>query len=158
MNANTTPLLSTALALLKPGGWLQWEEMEADLIIEPAAPGLSKVACETLDRILSMGGKANGMTFDFLAELDQHLLEHNFQDVRMFTIANRKQDYKGWTEDFLMVWEEVADYFPSKATEPRAPITREFWAEMFSKAVDETEKGVALHKGGFITVVGRKPL
>ncbi|KAK5631976.1 hypothetical protein RRF57_007690 [Xylaria bambusicola] len=33
LSENTTPLLSSVISMLKPGGWLQWEEMKADFII-----------------------------------------------------------------------------------------------------------------------------
>ncbi|KAI0527763.1 hypothetical protein F5B22DRAFT_652921 [Xylaria bambusicola] len=153
----TTPLLSNVLSMLKPGGWLQWEEMRADFLIEPSVPDLKKSACETLAQILKVGAESRGLRFGFLAELDQHLTKHSFEDVSMFETVNRKQDYKGWAEDFFMVWEEIAAYFPSKAAQSQAPMTREFWAETFSKAIEETERGVALHQGAPITVVGRKP-
>jgi hypothetical protein len=156
-NCNTTPLLSTALAMLKPGGWLQWDEMGADFVIEPPSPEVSKTACETVDRILKAGGEARGLKRDFLTELDRHVSENGFGDVRLREDENRKQDYKGWTEDFLMVWEELASYFPVKADEPEAPITREFWVDLFVKAVHETERGVALFYRNIFTVVGRKP-
>ncbi|KAI1129146.1 S-adenosyl-L-methionine-dependent methyltransferase [Nemania abortiva] len=156
-NENTTPLLSTVFSMLKPGGWLQWEEMKADFIIEPSTPGLEKSACETLAQILKVGGQSNGLRSDFLAKLDQHLINHGFENVSMFEATKRKQDYRGWTDDFLMVWEEIAASLPSKASQPQSPVTREFWTETLEKAIQETEKGVALHQGALITVVGRKP-
>ncbi|KAI3316623.1 hypothetical protein HD806DRAFT_517142 [Xylariaceae sp. AK1471] len=156
-NCNTTPLLSTALAMLKPGGWLQWDEMGADFVIEPPSPDISKTACETIDRILKAGGETHGMKREFLRELDRHVSENGFQEVHLQEDKNRKQDYKGWTEDFLMVWEDLASFFPSKADKPEAPVTKEFWVDLFAKAVKETEQGVALFYRNMFTVVGRKP-
>lgn len=152
-------LLANALALLKPGGWLQWEESRADTyVIEAPAPDVSTEASHTLVHILQAGGKARGMDFGFLGELDRHLGAQGFKDVHMQARDTRKQDRKAWTEDYLMVWEELAAHFPPKATAPQSPMTREGWTELFSKVVAETEQGVVAHQGKVMAVVGRKPL
>ncbi|TGJ87184.1 hypothetical protein E0Z10_g1623 [Xylaria hypoxylon] len=158
INNNTMTLLSTALAMLKPGGWLQWEEWGTDFIVEPASPGLSTVSCEKIARIVKAGGDAQGLQVDFVRELDRRLNDTGFKQVHVREDTKRKQDYKGWTEDFLMIWEEVASFFPSKADDPQAPVTKELWAQLFANAVEETEHGVALHRGSILTVIGRKPL
>ena len=36
-------------------------------------------------------------------------------------------------------------------------MTRESWLELFKTAVHETEKGVIIHQGSFMTSVFRKP-
>ncbi|KAI0836037.1 hypothetical protein F5Y06DRAFT_116402 [Hypoxylon sp. FL0890] len=157
LNSNLTPLLSTALALLKPGGWLQWEESRADTyVIQSPSPEISTSACETIVQILKAGGDARGAKFDFLAEADRHLKEHGFTEIHMRMNETRKQDLKAWTEDYLMVWEELAVYFPSKEEQPQATMSREAWVELFGKAVSETEQGVVVHHGKVMSVVGRK--
>lgn len=157
VNSDVTPLLSTALALLKPGGWLQWEESRADTyFVDSPFPEVSKSACQTIVQILKAGGEARGSSFEFLGELDRHLKEHGFDDVHMEAPDTRKQDYKAWTEDYLMVWEELSGYFPPKAQQPQSPMTRESWLELFAKAVGETEQGVVVHQGKIMAVVGQK--
>ncbi|RYP22057.1 hypothetical protein DL767_009131 [Monosporascus sp. MG133] len=160
VNSNLTPLLSAALALLKPGGWLQWEESRADTYyVEAPSADTSKTACEAIVRLLQAGGKARGANFEFLGGLDGHLKEYGFEDVHVQMTNNRKQDLKAWTEDYLMVWEELHVHFPPKATAPpQAPMTRESWNGMFAKAVKETEDGVVVHQGKIVTAVGRKPM
>ncbi|KAI1397743.1 hypothetical protein F4819DRAFT_503045 [Hypoxylon fuscum] len=159
VNSNLTPLLSTALALLKPGGWLQWEESRADTyFIESPSPEISTSACDTIAQILQAGGKARGTTFAFLGELDRHVKEHKFENVHMQLANTRKQDWKAWTEDYLMVWEELAVFFPPKANQPQALVTRESWVDLFKRAVNETEQGVVVHHGKIVTVVGRKAM
>ncbi|KAI1353472.1 S-adenosyl-L-methionine-dependent methyltransferase [Xylaria sp. FL0043] len=158
LNAETTSLLSTVLAMLKPGGWIQWEEINPDCLVELATPGLETSACETLKRGLRTSAEPHGHRYEYLAELDKHLIKNGFEDVHMSKMAKRKEDYKAWTDDFLMIWEEATPYFPSNVTNPHAPITREFWAKNLIRAVGETEKGVVLHAGIITTVVGRKPI
>ncbi|KAI1325844.1 S-adenosyl-L-methionine-dependent methyltransferase [Xylariaceae sp. FL0255] len=157
-NANTTPLLSNILAMLKPGGWLQWEEIRVDFIAEPATPDLPTSACDTLIGFVSASLKARGVSLDFVHELDQDLTKNGFEDAHLLRSDLRKLDYRAWTDDVLLILEEIGQNFPSKVDEPQAPFTREFWAETFDNAVTETESGVALHSGPIYTVVGRKPL
>lgn len=107
-------------------------------------------------RILQAGGKARGMTLEFLGELDRHLEAHGFEDVHVEVAETRKQDRKARTEDYLMVWEELAVHLPLEAAAPQAPMTREGWVDMFSKVVAETQKAPVVHQGEIVTVVGRK--
>ncbi|KAI1150470.1 S-adenosyl-L-methionine-dependent methyltransferase [Nemania diffusa] len=158
LHGETTPLLSTALAMLKPGGWIQWEELNPRFLIEPATPDLETTTCELLKETLRASGEPLGLKYDFLAELDQHLIKNGFQGVSMITSLKRKEDYRAWTDDFLMILEECTFYFPPRTSAPDAPITREFWTENLVKAIGETEKGVALHAGVIFTAVGRKPI
>ncbi|KAH8891772.1 S-adenosyl-L-methionine-dependent methyltransferase [Thozetella sp. PMI_491] len=157
INEDLGPLLSTAQALLKPGGWLQWEESRADQF-QADAPNAetAKTACDTIIAIINAGGKARGGTFSFLGDLGRHLTEFGFQDVEARHVPKRKPDLKAWTEDYLMVWEELAVFFPSQAKVPEAPMTKEKYVALFEQAVKETESGVVVHHGEVVVVVGRK--
>ncbi|KAI0179704.1 S-adenosyl-L-methionine-dependent methyltransferase [Hypoxylon sp. FL1284] len=156
--SNLTPLLSTALALLKPGGWLQWEEARVDAyLVDAPTPETSTSACETIVRVLQAGGEARGSTFEWLGQLDRGLSEHGFAEVRVRGADTRPQDWKAWTEDYLIVWEELAVFFPPRAEQPQAPMAREDWVALFARAVEETEQGVAVHNKQVVAVVGRKP-
>lgn len=57
-----------------------------------------------------------------------------------------------------MVWDELDIFFPTRAQNPNAQLSREAWHELFAAAVHETEQGVVIHQGSFITAVGQKPL
>lgn len=72
--------------------------------------------------------------------------------------AKRQVDMKGWTENYLMVWEEIPDLLPSRLQAPNSPVTKESFADLFVKCAAETEAGVVLHQEGVVCVVGRKPL
>ncbi|KAI1770992.1 hypothetical protein F4818DRAFT_445642 [Hypoxylon cercidicola] len=107
------------------------------------SPETSTTACNTIVHILDAGGKSRGSTFEFLGGLDRHVKEHEFEDVHRQESNTHKQDWKAWTQDYLMVWEEPALFFPPKAKQPQAPLARELWVELFAKAVWETEQGVS---------------
>ncbi|KAJ0120682.1 hypothetical protein J7T55_015414 [Diaporthe amygdali] len=158
-NADLTPVLSVASELLKPGGFLQWEECRGDrFIVESPAPHISKAACDNVVQVLKGGAQAKGIRYDWVDVLDTHLDQYGFQKARLRRHEKRKQDFKGWTDDYLMVWDELAVFFPPKAKEPDAPLTRETWLDLFAAAVKETEQGVVVHQGAVITAVGQKPL
>ncbi|KAL3446677.1 hypothetical protein BJX65DRAFT_279074 [Aspergillus insuetus] len=153
-----TRVFSIATKLLKPGGFLQWEETRGDkFIAEAPSQQVKKAACESIIQILQGSLQQRGIRNDWVDTLDTHLEQVGFQNARLLVQEKRKQDYKGWTEDYLMVWEELADLFPTKAQAPGAPLTREAWVDMFATAVGETEQGVVVHQARIMTAVGQKP-
>lgn len=154
-----TPILFVASQLLKPGGYLQWEECRGDrIIVESPSPEISKVACDTVVQVLKDGLQAKGIRTDWVDVLGAHFGQYGFQDTRQHRHENRKQDLKGWTEDYLMIWDELATYFPTRSQDPNAQLTREAWLDLFAAAVKETGQGVVVHPGAVINAIGRKPL
>ena len=159
VNADLEPLLSTAIALLKPGGWLQWEETRGDIWqAEVPSAGIPKTACETIISVMNAGGKARGASYEFLAELDQHVKASGYyQEVEAQYVKKNRRDLKAWTEDYLLVWEELAGYFPSRSKVPNAPMSREDYLGLFGQVVSETEQGAVVHQREIVVVSGRKP-
>ncbi|RAL12650.1 class I SAM-dependent methyltransferase [Aspergillus homomorphus CBS 101889] len=158
-DSDLTPMLSVASALLKPGGYLQWEENRGDLfLVQAPAPDVSQAACDRVSQVLQGGLKAKGISNAWVDELDSHLARFGLQNAQLLVHDKRKQDFKGWTEDYLIVWEELTALFPPKADAPYAPVSREAWLQMFAAAVKETEQGVVVHQGRISTAVGQKPL
>ncbi|KAI5920134.1 hypothetical protein F4810DRAFT_449492 [Camillea tinctor] len=159
-NSDPTAFLSAARALLKPGGWLQWEESRADRhVVEAPPPDVGKSACETITGILKAGAEARGFRFEALLDgLGDHLERGGFGDVRVGARDTCMRDWKAWTENYLMVWEELASAFPPREVAPQAPMSREQWVQLFAGAVKEAEDGVVVHQGSITYVVGRKAL
>ncbi|OTB04417.1 hypothetical protein M426DRAFT_58722 [Hypoxylon sp. CI-4A] len=152
-----TPVLSVASELLKPGGFLQWEEMRGDrFIADSPSPEVSKTFCEAIVQRIKGNLQAAGIKQGWADVLDTHLTKHGLRNVRLLVQEKRKQDLKGWTEDYLMVWDEITALYPPKAKVPDAPFSREAWVDLFAKAVKETEQGVVVHQGKVITAVGQK--
>ncbi|RAH77593.1 hypothetical protein BO86DRAFT_440677 [Aspergillus japonicus CBS 114.51] len=158
-DSNLTPLLTVASSLLKPGGYLQWEENRGDLfLVEAPTPDIPKAACSQASQVLQGGLRAKGISNAWVDALDAPLTQFGFQEARLRPHDKRPQDYKAWTENYLIVWEELAALFPPKAEAPNAPLSREAWVALFTAAVKETEQGVVVHQGRVVTAVGRKPL
>ncbi|KAI0105688.1 S-adenosyl-L-methionine-dependent methyltransferase [Nemania sp. FL0031] len=135
-----------------------WEEMNPNFIIDAAVPGLQTTACETLAKTLqTVREKGEVIKFHSLIELREHFGAYGIgNDIYRYRPEPHKEDYTSWTETCLMAWEEATLLFPSKITEPDAPMTRELWVETWLKAVDETEKGVMLRPESVFRVVGRR--
>ncbi|KAL4885695.1 hypothetical protein BJY04DRAFT_214484 [Aspergillus karnatakaensis] len=156
-DSNLTPILTAASTLLKPGGLLQWDESRGDRwTVESPSPSVSSTACTSIVHILNGGMQQRGIRYEWVDSLDAELAQFGFQDALLRVREKRRQDFKGWTEDYLMVWEELADLFPPKAQAPNAPISREAWVDLFAGAVKETEQGVVVHQGRIVVAVGRK--
>jgi SAM-dependent methyltransferase len=159
VNSNVMPLLSTVLALLRPGGFLQWVEVPTDdVVVESPSPATSKIACEKILHFLKGVSHSQGLLGDWVASLDQCLSTNGFESVRLYTKEKRQQDLKAWTEDYLMVLEELAMFFLLREQELQAPMTREIWEELFSEAVSETLQGVVVHQSKISIAIGCKPV
>ncbi|KAI1283473.1 hypothetical protein F5Y07DRAFT_408785 [Xylaria sp. FL0933] len=158
INNDTKPVLSTVMALLKPGGWLQWEEMGADFVVETALPRQWKCASETMARLMKEEEDKRGMKLDFVREFREHFSDAGFNEIFVHDISKLKQDYQGWSDNFLMIWEEAASFQPLTDDGTPGTTTRDFWEKEFMKAVDETRDGVVLHRGYIRRAIGRKPL
>jgi SAM-dependent methyltransferase len=153
------PLLDTICELLKPGGWFLWEESRADrFVARSPSSSISKEACDSIIRIMDAGGKASGYEFSFLASLSVPIAHHGFDDVDVRYVNKRTSDLKAWTENYLLVWEELTSLFPSRHDIPEAAMTKEAFGELFGKAVAETESGVVVHQEQIAVASGRKPL
>ncbi|CAI6099697.1 hypothetical protein V2G26_007423 [Clonostachys chloroleuca] len=153
------PLLDTIFDLLKPGGWFLWEESRADnFVASSPSTNISKEACDTIIRIIDSGGKASGYEFLFLASLGVPIAHRGFDDVDVRYVDKRASDLKAWTENYLLVWEELTSLFPSRNHMPEAAMTEEAFRELFEKAVAETEAGVLVHQEQIVIASGRKPL
>ncbi|KAI0181066.1 hypothetical protein GGR52DRAFT_583516 [Hypoxylon sp. FL1284] len=158
-NGDITPVLSVASEILKPGGFLQWEECRGDrFVAESPSPQVSKISCDTITHMLAKRLEVMNVRHDWMEAIDSHLTQYGLQNARLLVQEKRKQDLKGWTDNYLMVWEEVAVFFPPKAKEPNSPFPREAWVDLFAKAVKETEQGVVIHQKKVFTGLGQKPL
>ncbi|KAI1267616.1 hypothetical protein F5Y18DRAFT_306956 [Xylariaceae sp. FL1019] len=156
VNGNTTPLLSAVLYMLKPGGWIQWDETPGGSFQVQAPTGVSATMCNTLVHIVKQGAKANGNDDRFVSQLDQELSKHGLVDSKQEIFMKHAADFKAWTDDYLMVWEELWIYFPTKTDAPDAPMTQEGWLELVAKVAGETEQGVVIHQEKLVVAIGRK--
>jgi hypothetical protein len=63
---------------------------------------------------------------------------------------------KAWTDDLLMVYEEIQWSLPKAADAgPNPALTREMYQELFGRVLEEAQEGVSLSMNQMV-VVGRK--
>ena len=62
---------------------------------------------------------------------------------------------QAWTENYLIVYEELGKHFPAGDANPQAPMTREKYDGLFAQVVKETENGVVLQQGKVMCVVAK---
>jgi hypothetical protein len=68
----------------------------------------------------------------------------------------KKELSKVWTDDLLMVYEEIQWSLPKAADAgPNPALTREWYQDLFGRVLKETEEGVSLSMNQ-VVVVSRK--
>ncbi|OTB08680.1 hypothetical protein M426DRAFT_7407 [Hypoxylon sp. CI-4A] len=156
-NQDTTPLLSVVLSLLKPGGWLQWEETRLDINPVWPSPSCKGTACETIARIIRTEKESKGLKFDFLVQLDVHLMMSGFAEIHRRIATIPEEYYEAYTHVTLANWFKYGiRYYLLKTDLPQTPMTRESWLELFAQAELEMEQGVVLHHDKISVALGQK--
>lgn len=70
----------------------------------------------------------------------------------------KKELSKAWTDDLLMVYEEIQWNLPKAADAgPNPAFTREMYQDLFARVLKETEEGVSLSMNGMVLVSRKKP-
>ena len=77
-----------------------------------------------------------------------------FKDVQVKQIPLPPAYHKAWTENYLILCEEIADRMPpAEKAAPNVPITRESYLEMFEKVIQEVKNGAVLNSKDVIAVL-----
>lgn len=77
-----------------------------------------------------------------------------FKDVQVKHIPLPPAYHKAWTENYLILYEEIAERLPpAEKAAPNVPMTREVYLEMFEKVLEEVKNGVALNSKDIIAVL-----
>jgi len=63
-NSDCGPVLRAVERLLRPGGWLQWEEADTSAMTASAGRDDGARSCNMLLSVIEAGGRANGTTVE----------------------------------------------------------------------------------------------
>ncbi|KAK5635636.1 hypothetical protein RRF57_011348 [Xylaria bambusicola] len=93
VNNNPTIMLSGALKLLKPGGWVQWEKVTSELILSEGYIKALRGTCEKTAQPVKASEGTQDVKKDFARELDQHLIDAEFKETEMFSGVAQESEY-----------------------------------------------------------------
>jgi len=149
---NIGPLLTNLLQLLKPGGYLQWDESDAStLTCQVPSPDLKAEGTQTIVKIQDLFSRAQSKLLpDWLHDLPKTLGSRGCEVLAHEEIQPANELARAWTDNILLVWRDLIPMMPAQAM-PLPPgmglpesLNRDSYAELFGKAVDECSKGAKL--------------
>jgi len=151
-NANPEPVLDSLVKMLKPGGWIQWTELDPySLKLETAS--LSTQAnmehnISLLNFAQNIMQKSSGEPPGWIAKLS-----HSFEKLGLQHIAEERLKMPEWDmannhSNWMMGLEEISFHVPDGKS-VREMIRRS------AIEMEENERGIAIVTEG-ITVIGRK--
>lgn len=160
-NNNPGPLIRNAFKMLKPGGYLQWDEFDGGTwkgVAPGEGPQDSSVSVsattEMLETALDSSRKAMNLEYSWIEDLGKIFQEHGLEVLEHKRMDVKKELRKTMTDSLLMTLNHVARI----AIRDGCLIgTDKNWEQLWTKAGEEIEQGVSLTMDMLITV-GRKPL
>ncbi|CAD6582664.1 MAG: hypothetical protein ASARMPREDX12_000999 [Alectoria sarmentosa] len=157
-NENPVPLLKNVMAMLKPGGYVQWDEMDVGSL-NPSFPDKSR-PCPHYDALHTQSTAffdARNLTYRWVSELDKFFKQQGL-DVLSYTRLPIHDDLaKPWTEMQLMATWDVNEkvLVPAALKDPSASPSAKEWRQMYGKVVEEVNQGMSIRMD-MIVVVGKK--
>ena len=143
------PVLRNLALLLKPGGWLQWDEVDTGdaVVAHPAGAGGKTEALEMMAARMkahAMGASA------WVVKLPETMREvGGFAEAELYRVKADKAYLKFYTDMHSLLWVEVATNMPVEGGQ-RAQFER-----LVEGVLEETERGAA-YGVAKVVVVGRK--
>ncbi|KAI9878027.1 MAG: hypothetical protein M1830_002147 [Pleopsidium flavum] len=140
---NALPVINNLRKLLKPGGYLQWDEVDTvGTYIESADPSVSTTAIESLFMNLTIPKSARGRD-DWKTSLPETLDQNGFRDSKRYTYTCDLATARYWHDMYMQSWEEFAT---------RVLGNTEHTYEMINKAGVEAQNGAAIIFPKFVWV------
>ncbi|EAW12432.1 class I SAM-dependent methyltransferase [Aspergillus clavatus NRRL 1] len=147
-DSDPAPVIRNVSQLLKPGGWIQWDEFNyRDAHIISANVKVEELAAmEQLRQFAYSDGRNN-----WTLEIAQYLQNHGFARTQLFQYHDPLERAKANNEQYIMCLEEFARRLDHEGERKDA---REVY-ELIGKISDESQTGSALLMGR-IVCIGRK--
>lgn len=162
---NVQPLLSNLLRMLKPGGYLQWDESDfPTLSARTPSKDTNAPASETLVKLQLFFAQAqNKLYVDWLHELPATLHAQGCQVVAHDLFPPRPELARAWADNMLTVLAGVAPMLPEQAI-PLPPglglpasVSRRSFADLVMQSAEESRTGVCICHD-HVVIVARKAL
>ncbi|OOG00303.1 hypothetical protein ASPCADRAFT_38739 [Aspergillus carbonarius ITEM 5010] len=109
-NGDPSPIIRKVTRMLKPGGWIQWDELSlAGRRIVKARPGVRTEALESLDRFWEANGR-----HDWVEHLPDRFEDAGLTKTQITHYRPLQQYFRAEGEGFIMTCDETARTLASK--------------------------------------------
>lgn len=99
---NPRPLLEKLLKMLKPGGYLQWDELDCvNMHVKTVDPSVKAQALEQLRKMSWANGR-----YDWTIDMPKFMAEEGFQDVTLEHFGDKIELVRSFNEQHLLTMEE----------------------------------------------------
>ncbi|KAK5171862.1 uncharacterized protein LTR77_003498 [Saxophila tyrrhenica] len=160
VNNKVDPMLVNALKMLKPGGYLQWDENDAlKLACNVPDESVNADAATTITKMMEVIMKyQTHLHADWLHNMPETLRERGCEIVAHEVTEAKKELARATTDNYLLVWKDLIRMIP-EAPMPLPPgmglpesMSRRSFSDLVRKAVEETAKGASLTMPFHVTV------
>lgn len=161
---NVDPLLSNCLQMLKPGGYLQWDESDASTLTCFTPNASVKVdACKQIVAVQDFSARMfTKMLPDWLHNLKSTLEERECEIVAHDEFDPDKRLARAWTDNMLLVWRSMVALIPEQEM-PLPPgmglpekLSRARFSALFKEAIEETQNGAMIGMKNDVYVAKKK--
>ncbi|KAF2235508.1 hypothetical protein EV356DRAFT_120428 [Viridothelium virens] len=131
-NSDPTTLIANVARLLKPGGYMQWDEIDTEGLYIDAPDAVEAEAVSKLFRATKIPKGTRGRD-DWKWNLGSFLSRQGFMQSDLFTYKYEGAASRFWHDMYLVSWEEFITRVVGGIKQNR---------ELINNAVEETRKGV----------------
>ncbi|KAF7937227.1 uncharacterized protein EAE98_001541 [Botrytis deweyae] len=136
LNGNSPSFIQKLLRMLKPGGYLQWDELDCvNMHVKKPDP---KLQASALEQIREMSW-ANGR-HDWTVKLPDFLQEAGFQDAKIQYFGDEDRLARAFNEQHLLTMDE----FASSLVRMGKVDASKKWYQLIQQGYEESTKGAAL--------------
>lgn len=138
-NNNPLPAIYSLHKLLKPGGYLQWDEMDdASSFVTSVDPTIKTEAVEAMRRYMhTPKGDVKGL-HEWRYQLATFLSQHGFEEAKLHKYQTDLSMARFWTDNYMVLVEE----FTAKVLKGTGEASRAY--QIVKNAADEAQHGAAI--------------
>ncbi|KAL9004063.1 MAG: hypothetical protein Q9188_003098 [Gyalolechia gomerana] len=146
---NPRPIIQNLRKMLKPGGYLQWDELDCvHMCVKKADPGIHAPAVEQLREWSWADGR-----HDWTVQLPRFFTEEGFQDAKMDCVGDAPELIRPFNEQHLLTAEEFAEGLVKLGKREAAAK----YFRLIQEAYEESVAGVALCVPRIVCVAQKPP-
>ncbi|KAI9739224.1 MAG: hypothetical protein M1834_007437 [Cirrosporium novae-zelandiae] len=156
-DSNPGPVLDNVIRLLKPGGYLQWDEGEiSSMIPTNLPPTISLFHCRELLALIRSFHSGRKDSHTWVGDLPRLFEAHGLLDVKYHNPPIASKSLKYWMDNQLMGFEEASEMWERSEKEEEREKGRKLKG-LIGRAFEESKRGAAICYLPMV-VVGRKGL